>query len=38
MDMSIKDAFKSVLGITTAYNKGVGILLTFSEATVYIYQ
>ena len=40
MDMiitDIKDVVKSVLCITTAYNKGVRILLTFSETQVYIY-
>ena len=36
MDMIIKYAVKSVLCISSAYNKGVGTLLTFSETRVYI--
>ena len=35
MDMIIKYAVKSVLCISTAYNKGVGTLLTLSETRVY---
>ena len=34
--MIIKYAVKSVLCISSAYNKGVGTLLTFSESRVYI--